>query len=125
VTTGLVTWRRRAAWAALTGLLMQIALSFAHVHPIVLRLDNSAPVLVERGAGSPLGPENGPTTPDEDHCLLCLVVHQAGTLILPDPVRVPPAPALLETAGFVEADAFEFSPPEYFLFRTRAPPSFA
>jgi Protein of unknown function (DUF2946) len=124
VTTGLVTWRRRAAWAALIGLLMQIVLPFAHVHAIALQADNSAPVLVERGTSSPLGPEKNPTTSDEDHCPLCLVVHQAGTLILPDPVRAP-VPPLLGSVGFVEVNAFELSRPEYFLFQTRAPPNVA
>ena len=71
------------AWLALVALLVQIAVSFAHVHR-----DELAPVLTEDGTStSPLtrAPRDDPGSPSKDHdfCMICASIALAGCLVLP------------------------------------------
>jgi Protein of unknown function (DUF2946) len=74
------------AWLALVALLLQIAVSIAHVHHHEL-----APVLTEGGTNtSPLtrAARDGPGSPSKDHdfCMICASIALAGSLVLPQPV---------------------------------------
>ena len=73
------------AWIALVALLVQIAVSFAHIHR-----DELAPVLTEAGTGtSPFtrAPRDDPGSPSKDHdfCMICASMALAGCLVLPQP----------------------------------------
>lgn len=121
MTAGPATWRRRAAWVALFGLLLQIAISFAHVHPLSFRPDGRTVIVRDDGAGGAPSPQNDPAAPDQDHCPVCLTLHLAGTFVVPDPIGVA-APAIVGLLPLGREDSFELSPPKHLLFRTRAPP---
>jgi hypothetical protein len=76
------------AWLALLALLVQIAISFGHVHG-----DDLVPVLAERGTGaSPptSAPRNDPGAPATDHdfCAICACIALAGSLVLPQPPAI-------------------------------------
>jgi hypothetical protein len=72
------------AWLALVALLVQITVSFAHVHR-----DDLMPVLTERVGTSPLTgtPRDDPGSPTKDHdfCMICASIALAGCLVLPQP----------------------------------------
>jgi hypothetical protein len=72
------------AWLALVALLVQITVSFAHVHR-----DDLMPVLTGRTGTSPLTgtPRDDPGSPSKDHdfCVICASIALAGGLVLPQP----------------------------------------
>jgi hypothetical protein len=115
-----VTWRRRAAWVALFGLLMQIALTITHVHPIAIRSKVAGPAVAADYGGGP-SPQNSPAAPDTDHCSLCLAQHLAGHGVLPD-LTVIVVPEAVDDAYLGPDNEIEVSRPEHLLFHTRAPP---
>jgi hypothetical protein len=121
MTAGLVTWRRRAAWIGLFGLLLQIAVSFAHVHLLSFQPDGSTVVTLDDGAGGAPSPQKSPAAPDQDHCPVCLALQLAGTFVVPYPIGVA-APTVVSVVPLGREDSFELSPPKHLLFRTRAPP---
>ena len=70
------------AWLALVALLVQITVSFAHVHR-----DDLMPILTGRTGTSPLPgtPRDDPGSPSKDHdfCMICASIALAGCLVLP------------------------------------------
>jgi hypothetical protein len=114
-----VTWRRRAAWVALCGLLMQIALTFAHVHPLAVP-SGAGPAIAADPGGAP-SPQNAPSAPDADHCSVCLAQHLAGHGVLPD-LPVVAVPEAFGDAYLGPDNEAEIARPEHLLFHTRAPP---
>ena len=116
--------RRFGAGLGLFALLLQLALSFGHVHPEDL-LGAAAAAVGEQVAGKTLPPgadpdRQAPGAPHDD-CPICAVMHLAGTIVLPEP----PVLALPVSFGFVTFASADFvatviprRPP----FQTRAPP---
>src|SRR5579859_7840666 len=90
------SWRRLGGWAALFALSLQIILAFGHTHPLLAAPGGTPTVAagVTLHSGS-----NGPTkkTGDaaQDICAICVSIHLASTLVLPQaaalavPVRAP------------------------------------
>ena len=121
-------WRRCAAWLALLGLLLQVAVSSTHHHPDELRLKAGLgwPVVVATASqaddgGAPV-PKKSPDRPDKDYCLVCLGLQLAGTFIAADPAW----DAALSSLGVAEdlrAETPALQSRPYLLFRTRAPPT--
>jgi hypothetical protein len=119
-------WRSRRRFGAglgLFALLLQLTLSFAHVHPEDLL---GAPTgAAERVAGKaqPAGPDQDRHVPGAPHddCPICAVMHLAGTIVVPD------APALALPTAFT-VTAFAADEPVTTVirrrlpFQTRAPP---
>ena len=110
---------------ALFALGLQLAVSFAHVHPQGLDLLPGAESLARastQASDSPAGPSDhhGGTAPYEE-CAICISIGllssgisgQPPILSLPVPVGFAPTPAVVE----VYFSVARFSP-----FRTRAPP---
>jgi hypothetical protein len=134
VREGMPIQRRRlrrvgTAGLGLFALLLQLALSFGHIHPETLR-----PALASL-SGSPAQHTAGKdvaTVPDdqkqspggnpEDDCLICLTMHMAAAGAQPSP------PLLFVPVQFSEVlppnivEKFLFRVPRHTLFQTRAPP---
>jgi hypothetical protein len=117
--------RRFGAGLGLFALLLQLTLSFEHVHPEDL-LGASAASITEQGAGKALTDRDQdrhtPGAPHDD-CPICAVMHLAGTIVLPDPPALA-APTEFTVAAFATDNLVTITvvarrPP----FQTRAPPS--
>jgi hypothetical protein len=107
------------AWLALLALLVQIAVSFGHVHG-----DDLAPVLAERGPGaSPLtsAPHPGSPPTDHDFCAICACIALAGSLVLPKPPAIVVAIALRRLV-LAERVLLLVSTGQHRHFQARAPP---
>ena len=119
---GLRSIRRFGAGLGLFALLLQLTLSFAHIHPEDLL---GAPVgAAERVAGkAPAGPgqdRHGPGVPHDD-CPICSVMHLAGTIVLPD-APVLALPTEFAVAVFAANEPLTTVIPRRLPFQTRAPP---
>ena len=116
--------RRFGAALGLFALLLQLALTFAHIHPDDL-FPSASGAAAQVADGSQAGgrdPDRSTPGAPHDDCPLCAVMHLAGTIVLPD------APALAVPTQFTTADfaATEFAPlfiPRRLPFQTRAPPT--
>ena len=115
--------RRFGAGLGLFALLLQLALSFGHVHPEDLLGASAGGIQTVAGKTQPLSPaqdRHAPGAPHDD-CPICAVMHLAGTIVLPDaPALALPTQftvAVFSTDGHV-AVVVPRRPP----FQTRAPP---
>jgi len=101
-------------------MLVQFTASYGHLHPddFYRLLGGSGPTIVTMpGSGEiPI-----PAGPDEDGCAVCQVMHMTGGSALPPPVPLA-LPRVTLVAVIAVISPLLLSPPEYFLFRTRAPP---
>ena len=111
--------RRFGAGLGLFALLLQLALSFGHVHPEDL-LGASAAGLE---AAQPAGPDQDshPAGAPHDDCPICAVMHLAGTIVLPQPPALA-VPAQFTVAVFPADDLVSIVIPRRLPFQTRAPP---
>jgi DUF2946 family protein len=118
---GLRSIRRFGAGLGLFALLLQLALSFGHVHPEDLFGASAAGIEAAAGKAQPADQDrHAPGTPHDD-CPICAVMHLAGTIVVPEP------PALVVPT--VLATAPQERPPNPLVlvarrspFQTRAPP---
>ena len=120
---GLRSIRRFGAGLGLFALLLQLALSFGHVHPE--DLGASAAGIVDKIAGkaqpaSPAQDRHAPGAPHDD-CPICAVMHLAGTIVLPDPPALA-LPTQFTVAVFSTDDLIAVVVPRRLPFQTRAPP---
>ena len=120
---GLRSIRRFGAGLGLFALLLQLTLSFAHIHPEDL-LGASAAGIAEE-AGKVLADRDQdrqlPSAPHDD-CPICAVMHLAGTIV---PTQPPALVVLTEfTVAAFSADDFATTVvPRRLPFQTRAPPA--
>jgi Protein of unknown function (DUF2946) len=118
-------WRSRRQFGAglgLFALLLQLTLSFAHVHPEDL-LGASAVSVVDEAAGKVLADRDShvPGAPHDD-CPICAVMHLARNIVLPDPPAFA-VPTEFTVAAFSANDLVEIIvAPRRLPFQTRAPP---
>jgi DUF2946 family protein len=116
--------RRFGASLGLFALLLQLALSFGHVHPEDL-LGASAAGLASEIAGKAqpaTDPDRHAPGAPHDDCPICSVMHLTGTIVLPEP----PALALatqFTVAVFFADDLVSVVIPRRLPFQTRAPPT--
>jgi hypothetical protein len=120
---GLRSIRRFGAGLGLFALLLQLTLSFAHIHPEDLLGASAGAAERIAGKAQPAGPGQDRRIPGAPHddCPICSVMHLAGTIVLPG------APALalpteFTVASFVADDLVSTAIPRRLPFQTRAPP---
>jgi Protein of unknown function (DUF2946) len=111
--------QKSGAWLALLALLVQIAVSFGHVHGDDL-------VLAERGTGTPpltSAPRNDPASPSTDHdfCAICACIALAGSLVLPQPPAIVVA-IVLQRSVLADRVLLLVSTDQPRHFQARAPP---
>jgi hypothetical protein len=124
-------FRSRSSWGsylALFALVVQLALSFGHVH-----LEGGAPVSGHASALFAVHPSNAsaaavdpagkefPALAD-DHCPICTLIHLAGTLV---PATAPAVSrlAVFDRVAFAAAVEFDLTKPHYSSpLGARAPP---
>ena len=117
--------RRFGAGLGLLALLLQLTLSFGHLHPEDL-LGAPAAGITAKAAGNGLADHGqqrqAPGAPHDD-CPICSVMHLAGTIVLPDPPAVA-VPTEFTVAAFAAGDGVTIVLiPRRLPFQTRAPPS--
>ena len=117
--------RRFGAGLGLFALLLQLTLSFAHIHPDDL-LGASAAGISQKIAGKALADRDqgrrAPGAPHDD-CPICAVMHLAGTIVVPDPLALA-VPTEFTLAAFAADDPVAIVVvPRRLPFQTRAPPS--
>jgi hypothetical protein len=119
------TARRFGAGLGLFALLLQLALTFDHIHPEDL-LARSSAGFAGQVAGKAQLPAAGhdreaPGLPHQD-CPICAVMHLAGTIVIPGAPLLA-LPTQFATVSFAAGD-FAFVPiPHRLPFQTRAPPA--
>jgi hypothetical protein len=109
------------AWLALLALLVQIAVSFSHVHR-----DDLVLVLAERGTATPpltSAPRNDQDSPSRDHdfCTICACIALAGSLILPRPPDIVIA-IVVQRIVLADRVSLLVSTDQHRNFQARAPP---
>jgi hypothetical protein len=107
----------------LFALLLQLALSFGHVHPEDLLGASAADIAEVAGKAPPASPDqdrHAPGAPHDD-CPICAVMHLAGTIVLPTPPALA-LPAQFTVAIFSTDDFVAVVVPRRPPFQTRAPP---
>jgi hypothetical protein len=116
--------RRFGAGLGLFALLLQLALSFGHVHPEDLLGASAAGIQAAAGSAQPAGPDQDrpPAGAPHDDCPICSVMHLAGTIVLPEP-PAPALPAQFTVAIFLADDLVSIVIPRRLPFQTRAPPT--
>jgi hypothetical protein len=117
---------RGGAWLALFALVVQLVLSFGHIHQ-----SDFFPLGGSTGtsAGSGLGLRSADTAPIPlgkpglalDDCAICATMHMMGSSALPAPITVA-GPTILGRPSLAAVEAFVLTAAPYLLFQTRAPP---
>jgi hypothetical protein len=119
--------RRNGARIALCALLLQLALSFGHIHREdfagfaagLAAASQSAAVSDPQGSG-PDG--HGTSGPAHDECLICATMHLAGALVLPAPPAIV-LPAMAGRIANLPHAEFSLAAHRHSLFQSRAPPT--
>jgi len=115
--------RRCGAALGLFALLLQLALSFAHIHPDDLFPQANGAIQVADGSQSSGGdPGRHPPGAPHDDCPICAVMHLAGTVVIPAAPALA-APTHFTTAHFASAEFAPLFIPRRLPFQTRAPPT--
>jgi len=113
---------------ALLAVLLQFALSFAHIHPSDI-FPYGQPIAQGLGVDRIVAPQPGSspiqhdrTGPSDQACAICANMALAASIVLPNPVGLPPPPTL---PSRTHDRAAPIPPPvaEFLLFQTRAPPT--
>jgi len=112
--------RRGGAGLGLLALLVQIVLSFGHIHPEDLR-PASAPPVAALAHQSPSQPDTPPGHPD-DHCPICMAVQLAASGLVATPPVVT-IPSEFSRVAHPATAPRDITVARYVLFRTRAPPT--
>src|SRR5262249_2181872 len=114
---------RFGAGLGLFALLLQLTLSFAHVHPEDLIGASAAGIAEAMGNALADGDQerHAPGAPHDD-CPICSVMHLAGTIVLPDPPALA-LPTQFAVAIFPTDDLVSIVVPRRLPFQTRAPPA--
>ena len=120
---GLRSIRRFGAGLGLFALLLQLTLSFAHIHPEDLLGLSAAGISQQAGkALTDRDHDRQPAGAPHDECPICAVMHLAGTIVLPDPPALI-VPTHFSFAAFTADQSAPILIPRRPPFQTRAPPS--
>jgi hypothetical protein len=113
------TRRKGLVGLALVALMLQLCLSFGHVH-VRDPLTRQALVTTEIFGKAPASGSHG--LPGDNDCPICRAIFMTASGELP----APPAIATAAHFAFITRQAFveqrHFGSPRHFLFQTRAPP---
>ena len=121
---GLRSIRRFGAGLGLFALLLQLALSFAHVHPEDLLGAPAAGIadaVADKASADRDQDRRAPGAPHDD-CPICAAMHLAGTIVLPNPPALA-LPTAFTVATFAAEDFVTIVVPRRLPFQTRAPPA--
>ena len=121
---GLRSIRRFGAGLGLFALLLQLTLSFAHIHPDDL-LGAPALGIADAIAGNAVADrdqDRQPAGAPHDDCPICAVMHLAGTIVPPQPPALA-LPTEFTVAAFAADDFATTVVPRRLPFQTRAPPA--
>jgi len=117
--------RRFGASLGLFALLLQLALSFAHVHPEDLLGAPAAGVfdeVTDKALADREQDRHAPGAPHDD-CPICAAMHLAGTIVLPAPPALA-VPTEFTVAPFAADNRVKIVVvPRRLPFQTRAPPA--
>jgi hypothetical protein len=116
---------RRGTWLALAAMVLQLVLSFGHMHPedFFPPAGPGAKILAaaDSGAAPQVPAKPAPGDAAHDDCAICANMQMAAALLLPDPVLLLP-PADFGMAAPRVTIALLLTAPPHLLFQTRAPP---
>jgi hypothetical protein len=124
-------WRSRRkgiAGLGLFALMLQLVLSFGHIHArdlgmprVLAAVAVGAQTAINKSTQAP-AKEQVPSRLPDDECPICMTAHMAASGLLPTPPSIP-APA--EFAKFLNPtfiEQFSLGVTRHVLFQTRAPP---
>ncbi|MBV8754536.1 MAG: hypothetical protein JO328_16875 [Hyphomicrobiales bacterium] len=115
--------RRLGAGLGLFALLLQLALSFGHIHPEDLLAGSAANIHAVADKAQPASPaqdRDAPGAPHDD-CPICAAMHLAGAIVLRDAAALA-LPTQFTVAIFSTDDLVAVVVPRRLPFQTRAPP---
>jgi hypothetical protein len=114
---------RFGGWLALFALGLQLTLSFGHIHAedFAAAKTSTSKAVVAQNQTAPQNAPGGDHDGDPDFCAICVVMHMAGTSLLPGAPSVA-LPADIISAVFVAADLIALPPFARQSFQARAPP---
>jgi hypothetical protein len=113
--------RSASSYAALFALVLQLALSFGHVHLDAPALGKSTLAAAQKASDPQSVPPGN--IPDRDEgCAICAIISLSGALLIPDAPTLVFAPAP-EEAFFQNLAAVLVSDPTRAQFQARAPPA--
>jgi hypothetical protein len=115
--------RRLGAGLGLFALLLQLSLSFGHIHADDL-LPRALAGVADHVAGKAQAPAKDPDgqpPANHDDCPICAVMHLAGTIVLPGAPSLS-LPTQFTPTYFPSSDFAYVSVPRRLPFQTRAPP---
>jgi hypothetical protein len=123
-------WRIRrmgVAGLGLFALLLQLFMSFGHVHVhalIVQRAAQDSSVVVDGAASKSTIPaqEQTPSRLPDDDCPICATMHLTASGLLPAPPCIAVSLSFSYVSHQTLIDAFDFRVNRHVLFQTRAPP---
>jgi hypothetical protein len=116
-------WRLRrigTAGLGLFALLLQLFLSFGHVHTRDLIAPRTSIAAV--GKSTAPGPEQIPSRLPEDDCPICATMHLAASGLLPTPPMVAGPAQFAQVLHQTFIEEFNLGITRHILFQTRAPP---
>jgi len=118
-------WVRRkrfAGWLALAALVLQLVLTFEHVH--LGDIDRTSPAVNGTGLGTQVS-QSGPAHPgndgNDDYCTICATIYLAANSFLPL-APVLPVPFVSQLIEHFDRVAVVFITPRRAPFQSRAPP---
>ena len=117
------TNRRRGAWLALAAMVLQLAISFGHIHleDFGGKRSDLASVAASKALSAPQDPTGHPASDADDTCPICAVIHLASSSFLPDAPVLPVPFAFRRTEHFTHFTVV-FISPRRAPFQSRAPP---
>jgi len=110
-------------WLGGFALLLQLCLSFGHVHVFSLTTPRVAATELTVGKSSIGGQERTPSgLPDDDYCSICAMIYHAAAGLLPAPPLIANPAEFSQVSHEFFIKRFSFSVSRRLLFNTRAPP---
>ena len=116
---------------ALFALWLQLAVSFAHIHPkdFISPSDTALLGLVSSAQFSTIGPTSRATLSSSDHgnrlpqdeCAICASIYLISSALIGQPPALA-VPVFFNSVFLPSIGEFDFQIARYFSFRTRAPP---
>ena len=114
--------RRFGNWPALAALVLQLVVSFGHVHLDGVHRSYPAPAVSGSGAQASQLPAPQPSNDaDDDYCVICATIFLAATTFLP-PAPQPPVPSASQTIERFDRVPVVFIASRRAPFQSRAPP---
>ena len=114
--------RRFGSWLALAALVLQLVVSFGHVHLDGVHRSYPAPAVSGSGAQASQLPAPHPgNDADDDYCVICATIFLAATTFLP-PAPQLPVPSASQTIERFDRVPVVFIASRRAPFQSRAPP---